>query len=95
MKVIVDLCAIPMGVGVFVGAYIAQCQHALKEAELEHHLHTWGTNILLSRRWVGWCFYSNQEVPWNFARRGRSQSLHTDKSGDTHRSWTINAGKDR
>jgi len=50
MKVIVDLCAIPMGVGVFVGAYIAQCQHALKEAELEHHLHTWGTNILLSRR---------------------------------------------
>lgn len=45
MKVIVDLCVIPMGVGVSVGAYIARCQQVLEEAGLAHHLHTWGTNI--------------------------------------------------
>ena len=45
MKVIVDLCVIPMGVGVSVGAYIARCQQILEEAHLEHRLHTWGTNI--------------------------------------------------
>ncbi len=45
MKVIVDLCVIPMGVGVSVGAYIARCQEVLDAAGLEHKLHTWGTNI--------------------------------------------------
>jgi uncharacterized protein (TIGR00106 family) len=45
MKVIVDLCVIPMGVGVSVGAYVAKCQQVLQEAGLEHRLHTWGTNI--------------------------------------------------
>jgi len=45
MKVIVDLCVIPMGVGVSVGAYIARCQQVLQEAGLDHKLHSWGTNI--------------------------------------------------
>ncbi len=45
MKVIVDLCVVPMGVGVSVGKYVAECQKVLQEAGLEHQLHAYGTNI--------------------------------------------------
>ena len=45
MKVIVDLCVVPMGVGVSVSKYVAECQKVLKDAGLEHHLHAYGTNI--------------------------------------------------
>lgn len=45
MKVIVDLCVVPMGVGVSVGKYVAECQKVLEEAGLKHQLHAYGTNI--------------------------------------------------
>jgi len=45
MKVIVDLCVVPMGVGVSVSAHVAECQKVLEEAGLEHTLHAYGTNI--------------------------------------------------
>ncbi|WDQ16114.1 MTH1187 family thiamine-binding protein [Rhodopirellula sp. P2] len=45
MKVIVDLCVVPMGVGVSVGKYVAECQEVLQEAGLSHQLHAYGTNI--------------------------------------------------
>ncbi|MCC9643280.1 MTH1187 family thiamine-binding protein [Rhodopirellula sp. JC740] len=45
MNVIVDLCVVPMGVGVSVGKYVAECQRVLEEAGLEHQLHAYGTNI--------------------------------------------------
>ncbi|MEM9646111.1 MAG: MTH1187 family thiamine-binding protein [Planctomycetota bacterium] len=45
MKVIVDLCVVPMGVGVSVSKYVAECQDVLLEAGLEHQLHAYGTNI--------------------------------------------------
>ena len=45
MKVIVDLCVVPMGVGVSVSEYVAECQKVLHEAGLEHRLHAYGTNI--------------------------------------------------
>ena len=45
MKVIVDLCVVPMGVGVSVSKYVAECQRVLDEAGLEHNLHAYGTNI--------------------------------------------------
>ena len=45
MKVIVDLCVVPIGVGVSVSEYIAVCEHVLKEAGLELQLHAYGTNI--------------------------------------------------
>ncbi|WP_417747335.1 MTH1187 family thiamine-binding protein [Rosistilla oblonga] len=45
MKVIVDLCVVPMGVGVSVSKYVAECQKVLQEAGLEHQLHAYGTNI--------------------------------------------------
>lgn len=45
MKVIVDLCIVPLGVGVSVSKYIAECQQILQEAGLKTHLHAYGTNI--------------------------------------------------
>jgi|SRR5271163_4145858 len=45
MQVSVDLCVVPIGVGVSVSEYIAACQKVLSEAGLKHHLHAWGTNI--------------------------------------------------
>jgi hypothetical protein len=35
MKVIVDLCVVPMGVGVSVSKYVAECQKVLEEAGLD------------------------------------------------------------
>src|ERR1035437_2985667 len=45
MKVIADLCIVPMGVGVSVSTYIAACEKVLKDAGLKTHLHAYGTNI--------------------------------------------------
>jgi uncharacterized protein (TIGR00106 family) len=45
MKVIADLCVIPIGVGVSVSRYIAACEKILQEAGLKFHLHAYGTNI--------------------------------------------------
>jgi uncharacterized protein (TIGR00106 family) len=45
MKVILDLCLVPMGVGVSVSPYIAACQRVLLAAGLHHQLHAYGTTI--------------------------------------------------
>ncbi|MBE0570291.1 MAG: MTH1187 family thiamine-binding protein [Ignavibacteriaceae bacterium] len=45
MKVLLDLCAVPVGVGVSVSEYIAACQRVLKDAGLKHEMHMYGTNI--------------------------------------------------
>jgi uncharacterized protein (TIGR00106 family) len=45
MKVIMDLCVIPMGVGVSVSEYVVACQEILKKAGLKTQLHAYGTNI--------------------------------------------------
>ena len=45
MKVIADLCVVPIGVGVSVSTYVAACERVLNEAGLETHLHAYGTNI--------------------------------------------------
>ncbi len=45
MNVHVDLCIVPIGVGVSVSRYIVACQDILDEFELSHTLHAYGTNI--------------------------------------------------
>jgi len=45
MRVIVDLCVVPVGVGTSVSAYVAACQQVLEAAGLSHQLHAYGTNI--------------------------------------------------
>jgi uncharacterized protein (TIGR00106 family) len=41
----IDLCVIPIGVGVSVSEYVTACQRVLEEAGLEHQMHAYGTNI--------------------------------------------------
>jgi uncharacterized protein (TIGR00106 family) len=45
MKVHADLCVIPIGAGVSVGEYVAECQRVLRDSGLSHQLHAYGTNI--------------------------------------------------
>jgi uncharacterized protein (TIGR00106 family) len=45
MRVIADLCVIPLGVGVSVSQYVAACERVLTEAGLKIQLHAYGTNI--------------------------------------------------
>ncbi|MDJ0783965.1 MAG: MTH1187 family thiamine-binding protein [Desulfosarcinaceae bacterium] len=45
MKVMIDLCVVPLGVGVSVSAYVAACQKILDAAGLKHQLHAYGTNV--------------------------------------------------
>jgi uncharacterized protein (TIGR00106 family) len=45
MKVLLDLCVVPLGVGISVSEYIAACQRVFKEAGLKHEMHMYGTNI--------------------------------------------------
>ena len=45
MNVIVDLCVVPLGVGVSVSTYVAACERVLQQAGLETRLHANGTNI--------------------------------------------------
>ena len=45
MKVIADLCVVPIGVGVSVSEYVAECERVLKDAGLEPRLHAYGTIV--------------------------------------------------
>lgn len=45
MNVVVDLCVIPIGAGVSLSEYIAECERILKKAGLSFELHAYGTNI--------------------------------------------------
>ena len=45
MKVLLDLCIVPVGVGVSLSKYVAACVTVLKDAGLEIHLHGYGTNV--------------------------------------------------
>ena len=45
MKVIIDLCIVPIGVGVSLTKYIASCERIIKQSGLSHSLHAYGTNI--------------------------------------------------
>ena len=45
MHVIVDLCVVPLGVGVSVSQYVTECQRILADLGLKTNLHAYGTNI--------------------------------------------------
>ena len=45
MKVVADLCVVPLGVGVSVRKYVSACQQVLAKAGLKTRLHAYGTNI--------------------------------------------------
>jgi len=45
MKVMIDFSVVPIGVGVSVSKYVAECQKIVKKAGLKHLLHGYGTNV--------------------------------------------------
>jgi uncharacterized protein (TIGR00106 family) len=45
MKVIIDLCVVPLGVGLSVSKYVSACETVIREAGLKSMLHAYGTNI--------------------------------------------------
>ena len=45
MKVMIDLCIVPIGVGVSLSPYIAACEKVLSAAGLKTALHACGTNV--------------------------------------------------
>lgn len=45
MKVMVDFCLVPLGVGVSVSLYIVECEKIFKRRNLKTLLHGYGTNI--------------------------------------------------
>src|SRR5947207_14872761 len=45
MKVVADLCVVPMGVGVSVSKEVAAGERILSESGLKIRLHAYGTNI--------------------------------------------------
>ncbi len=45
MKVIIDLCVVPIGGDASLSGYVAACQKTIQEAGLKHQLHANGTNI--------------------------------------------------
>lgn len=45
MKVMIDFSVVPIGVGVSVSKYVAECVKIVKKAGLKHFLHGYGTNV--------------------------------------------------
>ena len=45
MRVVLDLCVVPVGVGLSLSPYVAACERVLVEAGLSHRLHGYGTNV--------------------------------------------------
>jgi uncharacterized protein (TIGR00106 family) len=45
MKVIADICIVPIGVGLSVSKYVAACERIFIDADLNPQLHAYGTNI--------------------------------------------------
>jgi uncharacterized protein (TIGR00106 family) len=45
MQVIIDLCVVPIGVGVSLSAYVAACEKVLSQSGLTYRLHANGTNV--------------------------------------------------
>lgn len=45
MHVIIDLCVVPLGVGVSVSSYIVACEQIIADAGLKSSLHAYGTNV--------------------------------------------------
>jgi uncharacterized protein (TIGR00106 family) len=45
MNVLIDICVIPLGVGVSVSQYVVACEKIFKAAGLSHQMHAYGTNV--------------------------------------------------
>lgn len=45
MKAIADVCIVPIGVGLSLSKYVAECEKIFTDAGLKTRLHGYGTNV--------------------------------------------------
>jgi len=45
MNVLIDICVVPMGVGVSVSKYVVECEKIFQAAGLNQQMHAYGTNV--------------------------------------------------
>lgn len=45
MKLLADICIVPIGVGVSLSKYVAACERIFRDAGLNPRLHAFGTNV--------------------------------------------------
>jgi len=45
MKVMIDICVVPIGVGVSVSNHVAACQRVFEDSGLSYQMHSYGTNV--------------------------------------------------
>ncbi|WP_027858931.1 MTH1187 family thiamine-binding protein [Marinobacterium jannaschii] len=45
MKVMIDICVVPIGVGVSVSDHVAACQRVFEDSGLSYQMHSYGTNV--------------------------------------------------
>lgn len=45
MNVMLDFCVVPLGVGVSVSEYVAECQRVLSASGLSYQMHPYGTVV--------------------------------------------------
>jgi len=45
MKVLVDVSIVPLGVGVSLSTYVAECEKVFRDLGVKHTLHAYGTNL--------------------------------------------------
>jgi uncharacterized protein (TIGR00106 family) len=45
MRVMADICIVPIGVGISLSEYVAACERVLRDADLRANLHAFGTNV--------------------------------------------------
>ena len=45
MKVTLDFSVVPMGVGVSISEYVAECERVVRSCGITPHLHSFGTTI--------------------------------------------------
>jgi uncharacterized protein (TIGR00106 family) len=45
MKVLVDISVVPLGVGLSLSSYVAECERIFRRAGLKTALHAYGTNV--------------------------------------------------
>ena len=93
MNVILDLCIVPIGVGVSLSPYVAACEKVLTEAGLKTVLHANGTNI--EGEWDK-VFAAIKRCHEVVHEMGAPTNFHVHPSGNTNRSerrpWTTKSG---
>jgi hypothetical protein len=81
VKVLVDISIVPLGVGLSLSSYIAECEKIFAAAGLKTALHAYGTNV--EGEWEEGV-RRDEEVPRDAAFHGRAPHQHKPAAGHAH-----------